>query len=231
VQEDLVRAVYETGTPTVVVLINGRPLSIRWTAEHVRAIVEAWEPGERGGEAVAQVLFGDYNPSGRLPITVPRHSGQLPDYYNYKPSKASRMKRGYVDMSATPLYPFGYGLSYTTFEYSHLRIEPPTIHPAGNVQVSVGIKNVGDRAGEETPQLYVHELFAPVSTPVKQLRAFQKVPLAQGETKTITFTLTPEDLQILDPDMHWVVEPGNFEIMVGSSSEDIHERGMLTVKD
>ncbi len=231
VQEDLVRAIYETGTPTVVVLINGRPLSIRWTAEHVRSIVEAWEPGERGGEAVAQVLFGDYNPSGRLPITVPRHSGQLPDYYNYKPSKASRMKRGYVDMPATPLYPFGYGLSYTTFEYSHLRIEPPTIHPAGKVQVSVDVKNVGDRAGEETPQLYVHELFAPVSTPVKQLRAFEKVPLAPGETKAVTFTLTPEDLQILDPDMHWVVEPGTFEIMVGSSSEDIREKGILAVKE
>jgi beta-glucosidase len=231
VQEDLVRAIYETGTPTVVVLINGRPLSIRWTAEHVPAILEAWEPGEQGGKAVAEVLFGDYNPSGRLPITVPRHVGQLPVYYDYKPSKASRMKRGYVDMPATPLYPFGYGLSYTTFEYSHLRIEPAMIHPAGNVQVSVDVKNAGDRAGVETAQLYIHELVAPVSTPVKQLRAFEKVPLAPGETKAVTFTLTPKDLQILDPDMHWVVEPGTFEIMVGSSSEDIREKGILAVKD
>ena len=132
VQEDLVRAVYETGTPTVVVLVNGRPLSTRWTAEHVPAIVEAWRPGERGGQAVADVLFGDYNPSGRLAITIPRHVGQLPAYYNYKPSKAywaRELKRGYVDMPATPLYPFGYGLSYTQYEYSNLRIDPPQIHP------------------------------------------------------------------------------------------------------
>jgi len=231
VQEDLIQEVYQTGIPTVVVLINGRPLSIRWTAEHVSAIVEAWEPGERGGEAVAEVLFGDYNPSGRLPITVPRSVGQLPVYYNYKPSKASRMKRGYVDMPATPLYPFGYGLSYTTFEYSHLRIEPATIHPAGSVQVSVDVKNVGERAGEETAQLYIHERVAPISTPVKQLRGFKKVQLSAGESKVVTFTLTPEDLQILDRDMHWVVEPGTFDIMVGSSSEDIRQKGILEVKD
>src|SRR5579864_3340736 len=142
VQEDLVRAVYETGTPTVVVLVNGRPLSTRWTAEHVPAIVEAWRPGERGGQAVADVLFGDYNPSGRLAITIPRHSGQLPAYYNYKPSKAYWITRGwsysraYVDMPATPLYAFGHGLSYTSFDYSNLRIEPAEIHTAGNARVS-----------------------------------------------------------------------------------------------
>jgi beta-glucosidase len=135
------------------VLVNGRPLSIRWTAEHVPAIVEAWRPGERGGEAVADVLFGDYNPSGRLAITIPRHVGQLPAYYNYKPFKTywiQELKRGYVDMPATPLYPFGYGLSYTKYEYSNLRIEPAQIHPAGEARVSVDVKNVGDRAGEET---------------------------------------------------------------------------------
>ena len=137
VQEDLVRAVYETGTPTVVVLVNGRPLSTRWTAAHVPAIVEAWRPGERGGIAVADVLFGEYNPSGRLAITIPRHSGQLPAYYNYKPSKQYWMNegwshlKGYVDMPGTPLYPFGYGLSYTKYEYSNLRIDPPMIHPGG----------------------------------------------------------------------------------------------------
>jgi beta-glucosidase len=153
VQEDLVKAVHETGTPTVVVLVNGRPLSTRWTAEHVPAIVEAWRPGERGGQAVADVLFGDYNPSGRLAITIPRHVGQLPAYYNYKPSKAywmQKLKRGYVDMPATPLYPFGYGLSYTNYEYSNLRVEPAEIHPGGTAQVSVQVKNTGDRAGAET---------------------------------------------------------------------------------
>jgi beta-glucosidase len=229
VQEDLVRAVYETGTPTVVVLVNGRPLSTRWMAEHVPAIVEAWRPGERGGTAVADVLFGDYNPSGRLAITIPRHVGQLPAFYNYKPSKDYWIKRGYVDMPGTPLYPFGYGLSYTHYEYSNLRIEPTAIRPGGEARVSVDVKNVGERAGEETVQLYVHETYAPVALPVKQLRGFERVALKPGETKTVTLTLTPEDLQLLDIDMHWRVVPGDFEIMVGKSSADIPLRGILKV--
>jgi len=232
VQEDLVRAVYETGTPTVVVLVNGRPLSTRWTAEHVPAIVEAWRPGERGGEAVADVLFGDYNPSGRLAITIPRHVGQLPAYYNYKPAKAywiRGLKRGYVDMPATPLYPFGYGLSYTQYAYSNLRIDPPLIHPEGVARVSVEVKNTGGRAGTETVQLYVHETVGPVATPIKQLRGFERVELKPGETKNVTLTLTAEDLQLLDRDMHWRVVPGDFEIMVGKSSEDLPLQGVLKV--
>jgi len=232
VQEDLVRTVYETGTPTVVVLVNGRPLSTRWTAEHVPAIVEAWRPGERGGQAVADVVFGDFNPSGRLAITIPRHVGQLPAYYNYKPSKAywiQKLKRGYADMPATPLYPFGYGLAYTKYEYSNLRIVPSEIHLAGQARVSVDVRNTGGRAGTETVQLYIHEMVAPISTPVKQLRAFERVYLAPGETKTVTLTLAPEDLQLLDRDMHWRVIPGDFEIMIGKSSEDIPLQGTLTV--
>lgn len=232
VQEDLVRAVYETGTPTVVVLVNGRPLSTRWTAEHVPAIIEAWRPGERGGEAVADVLFGDYNPSGRLAITIPRHVGQLPAYYNYKPGKdfwIHDMKRGYVDMPATPLYPFGYGLSYTHYAYSNLRIEPPQIHPEGMARVSVNVKNTGERPGIETVQLYIHEATGPVATPIKQLRGFKRVDLKPGETKNVTLTLTPEDLQLLDRDMHWRVVPSDFEIMVGSSSQDLPLKGVLKV--
>ena len=228
-QEDLIQAVFETGTPTVVVLINGRPLSTRWTSEHVPAIVEAWEPGERGGEAVADVLFGNYNPTGRLAISVPRHSGQLPVYYNYKPSKAYWMKRGYADMPSTPLYPFGYGLSYTEFEYGNLHIEPAEIHAGGDALVRLTVRNTGTRAGAETVQLYVHEEYAPVSTPVKQLRGFEQVALQPGEAKTVTMKLTPEDLQLLDVDMHWKVVPGNFEIMVGKSSADIALQGMLKV--
>jgi beta-glucosidase len=228
-QEELIQAVFETGTPTVVVLINGRPLSTRWTAEHVPALVEAWEPGERGGEALADVLFGNYNPTGRLAISIPRHSGQLPAYYNYKPSKAYWVRRGYADMPATPLYPFGYGLSYTNFEYSNLRIGPAEIHTGGEARVSVDVKNAGDRAGVETVQLYIHEQYAPVSTPVKQLRGIERVPLKPGETKTVTMTLTPEDLQLLDLDMHWRVVPGDFEIMVGKSSAEIPLQGILKV--
>jgi beta-glucosidase len=235
VQEDLVRAVHETGTPTIVILINGRPLSIRWTAEHIPAILEAWEPGEKGGEAVADVLFGDYNPSGRLPITIPRHVGQLPAYYDYKPSKAYWIGHGwgerYVDMPATPLYEFGFGLSYSKFEYSNLRIDPPATGTGGSVHVSVEVKNTGGRGGVETAQLYIHEVVGTVSTPVKQLRGFQKVALKAGETKTVTFTLTPEGLALLNRDMHWVVEPGPFDIMVGSSSEDIRLKSTLEVKD
>ena len=227
VQEDLIQAVFETGTPTVVVLINGRPLSTRWTSEHVPALVEAWLPGERGGQAVADVLFGNYNPSGRLAITVARHSGQLPVYYNYKPSKAARMQQGYVDMPATPLYPFGYGLSYTKFEYSNLHVEPAEIHTGGEARVTLDVKNTGERAGVETAQLYIHEKYAPVSTPVKQLRGFERVALNPGETKTVTLKLTPEDLQLLDVDMRWRVVPGDFEVMVGKSSAEITLQGIL----
>jgi beta-glucosidase len=231
VQEDLVKAVYATGTPTVVVLVNGRPLSTRWTAANVPALVEAWIPGESGGTAVADVLFGDTNPSGRLAITIPRHSGQLPAYYNYKVSKAVRLEDSYADMPATPLYPFGHGLSYTSYDYSNLHITPEHIRTGGNAQVSVDVKNTGSRAGEEVVQLYLHENYAPVSTPVKRLRGFERVALAPGESKTVTFTLTPEDLQLLDQDMHWVVVPGDFSIMVGRSSQDIPLHGTLKVTE
>jgi len=235
-QEDLVEAIVQTGKPTIVVLINGRPLSVRWIAEHVPAVVEAWEPGERGGEAVARMLFGDDNPSGRLAITIPRSVGQLPVYYNYKPSKAYWLSRGwthvpgYADMPGTPLYPFGYGLSYTQFKESNLRIEPEQIYPAGKTRVSLDVENLGNLAGVETVQLYVHEQFAPVATPVKQLRRFERVSLIPGEKKTVTFTLGPEDLQLLNGDMHWMVVPGTFDILIGKSSADIALHGSLEVK-
>jgi len=236
-QEDLVEAIVQTGKPTIVVLINGRPLSVRWIAEHVPAIVEAWEPGERGGEAVARMLFGDDHPSGRLAITIPRSVGQLPVYYNYKPSKAYWLSRGwthvpgYADMPGTPLYRFGFGLSYTQFKESNLRIDPPQIYTGGNARVSVDVENMGKLAGVETVQLYLHERFAPVSTPVKQLRGFERVALSPGEKKTVTFTLGPADLQLLDKDMHWVVVPGTFDIMIGKSSADVVLQGSLEVKD
>lgn len=235
VQEDLVRVIQATGTPVVLVLINGRPLSIRWEAEHVPAIVEAWLPGEQGGEALANILFGDTNPSGRLAITIPRSVGQLPAYYNYKPSKAYWISQGwthnggYLDVPGTPLYPFGYGLSYTDFRYENLHIESQHISARGKTRVSVDVENTGKVAGVDTVQLYLHERYAPVSTQVKQLRGFERVTLESGQRKTITFILGPEDFQLLDQNMRWTVVPGTFEIMVGRSAEDISLRDTLEV--
>jgi beta-glucosidase len=233
-QEELVKAVLATGKPTVVVLINGRPLAVRWIAEHVPAIVEAWLPGERGGQAVAEVLFGDVNPSGKLSVTVPRHVGQLPVYYNMKKSKRYWQQFGwghaYVDMEPTPLYHFGHGLSYTRFDYSGLQFSAKEIGPAEGVEVQFQVKNAGDRAGKETVQLYVEDLVSGVSTPVKQLRGFAKLDLAPGEARTCSFKLGPDDLAIYDLDLQRVVEPGRFRVMVGSSSEDIRTSGEFQVK-
>jgi beta-glucosidase len=221
-QEELLQAVHATGTPTVLVLVNGRPLSIRWAAEHVPAIVEAWLPGERGGEAVADVLFGDHEPEGRLPITVPRHVGQLPVAYDYKPSKAYWIRQGwgkpYADMSPEPLFVFGHGLSYTRFAYANLRIAPSSITRDETVQVSADVTNVGRRPGREVVQLYLHDPIASVVVPVQRLRGFEKVSLAPGETKSVRFTLGPSDLALLDAGLHWTVEPGAFEVAVGGSS-------------
>lgn len=232
-QEELVEAVAATGTPTVVVLVNGRPLSVRWIAEHIPAVVEAWLPGEQGGNAVADILFGDVNPSGRLAITVPRHSGQLPAYYNYKPSKEYWIKEGwgrrYVDMSPFPLWEFGYGLSYTNFEYSNLRIEEPKVHTGGDVHVTAEVRNAGERAGREVVQLYIRDVISSVTTPVKQLKGFAKVALEPGEKKTVRFTLTPDDLSLLNRQMVRVVEPGEFRVMIGHSSEDIRMTGSFEV--
>jgi beta-glucosidase len=233
-QEELVKAVQATGTPTVVVLINGRPLAVRWVAQHIPAIVEAWLPGEKGGRAVAEVLFGDVNPSGKLPVTVPRHAGQLPVYYNAKKSKRYWLRRSpahaYVDLEPTPLYPFGSGLSYTRFAYSDLQLGAREIAPAEGIEVRLRVKNVGDRPGKETVQLYLEELVSSVSTPVKQLRGFAKVALDPGETTTCSFRLTPEDLAHYDVHLRRVVEPGRFRVMVGSSSEDIRLTGEFQVK-
>ncbi len=232
-QEQLVQAVQSTGTPTVVVLINGRALAVRWAAEHCPAIVEAWLPGEKGGTAVAEVLFGDTNPSGRLSVTVPRHVGQLPVYYNYKKSKRAWLRengRQYVNLPATPLYLFGYGLSYTKFEYSDLKLSAAEITAADAIEVQLRVKNVGDRPGKETVQLYIDDVISSVSTPVKQLRGFAKLALEPGEEKACSFTLTPDDLALYDADLRRVVEPGRFRVLVGASSDDIRLSGEFRVK-
>jgi beta-glucosidase len=214
-QNDLVKAVVETGTPTVMFLINGRPLSINYIAEHVPAILEGWYLGEEGGTAAANVLFGDVNPGGKLPITFPHSVGDLPDFYNHKPSA----NRTYAFSTRKPLYPFGYGLSYTTFHFENLRLEPSQIGVGGTAKAMVEITNTGPREGDEVPQLYIHQKIASVTRPVMQLKGFQRVTLKPGEKKTVKFTITPEMLSLLNVDMHQVVEPGVFEIMVGPSSD------------
>jgi len=233
-QEDLLKAVYKTGTPVVLVLINGRPLSIPWAAEHIPSIVEAWIPGEKGGEAVADILFGDYNPSGKLAVTIPRHAGQLPVYYNHMPSRqaweTASFGASYVDMPATPLWEFGLGLSYTKYEYSNLKITPKEIGNYGEVTISVDVKNTGKRAGSEVVQLYVRDLIASVVRPVKELKGFDKVMLSPGELKTIEFKLSNESLGFYNKNMEFVVEPGSFEVMIGSSSEDIRLKSEFKIK-
>lgn len=216
-QQALLEAVYATGTPLVVVLINGKPLSIPWIKEHAYAIVEAWNPGNEGGTAIAGILFGDRNPSGKLTISFPYHVGQQPVFYNQLPGWHAD---DYVDMSAEPLFAFGEGLSYTTYVYSSLTFSPTTLHAGETLRVEVDVKNTGDRAGVEIVQLYVNDVYSSVTTPVKELKAFQRVELQSGESKTVTLDVPYEALALVNQDLQTVVESGEFEIMVGSSSRD-----------
>ncbi len=233
-QDELVRAVAGTGTPTVVVLVNGRPLAVRNIAERAPAIIEAWVCGEKGGRAVAEVLFGDWNPCGKLPVTFPRHAGQLPVYYNAKKSKAYWLAEGwgkpYVDLDPRPLYPFGHGLSYTTFEYSNLQLSPAEIGPSGSIVVSADIRNTGSSFGREIVQLYIQDVISSVSTPVLALRGFAKVGLEPGEKKTVRFELFPRDLSLLDHHLKPVVEPGKFRVFIGRSSADLRLSGEFIVR-
>jgi beta-glucosidase len=225
-QEELIRAVAATGKPTIVVIVGGSAVTMPWLSK-VSAVIDAWYSGEEGGHGVADVLFGDYNPAGRLPITFAMSEGQLPLVYNHKPTG-----RGddYLDLTGQPLFPFGYGLSYTTFEYSSLAIEPAEIPPTGRATIKARVKNTGTRAGDEVVQLYFRDLLASVARPVMQLAGFQRVSLKPGEEKEVTFDLSRDQLQMLDRDMKWVVEPGTFRVLVGASSKDIRLRGDLLVK-
>jgi len=213
-QNDLVKAVLAAGKPTVAVLINSGPLAINYVAENVPAILEGFYLGQETGTGVADVLFGDFNPAGKLPVSFPRSVGQLPIYYNHKPTA----RRGYLFTSKEPLFAFGHGLSYTTFEYSGLRVAPEKIGPGGQATVSVTVTNTGRRAGDEVVQLYVRDLVSSVTRPVKELKDFRRVSLAPGERKTVEFTVTPDKLSFLDLNMQRTVEPGWFDIMVGTSS-------------
>lgn len=230
VQQALVEAVVATGTPTVVVLINGRPLALPWIAEHVPAVLEAWLPGEEGGNAVADVLFGDVPPGGRLPISLPRSVGQVPVYYGHKPSGGRSQIRGdYVDLSSKPLFPFGHGLCYTRFEYTNLELSAAEVPATGAIDVRLEVTNAGARPGEEVVQLYVHDVVASVTRPVKQLKGFKRIALAPGERRRVTFRLDVSQLAFYDRDMEFVVEPGRVEVLVGSSSEDIRLSGSFEI--
>jgi beta-xylosidase len=213
-QNDLVKAVFETGKPTIVLLINSGPLSINYIAENVPAILEGFYLGQETGVGVADVLFGDYNPSGKLTISFPRSVGQLPLYYNRKPTA----RRGYLFANKEPLFPFGFGLSYTTFAYSNLKVNPARIGVAGDTKVSVTVTNTGKRAGAEVVQLYIRDLVSSVTRPIMELKDFRRVSLAPGESKTVEFVITPDKLSFLDLNMKSIVEPGWFDIMVGTSS-------------
>jgi beta-glucosidase len=225
-QPALVDAVAATGKPTIVVLIGGSAITMPWL-DRVVSVVDAWYPGEAGGEAVADVLFGAYNPAGRLPVTFPVFEGQLPLSYNHKPTG-----RGddYVDLTGMALFPFGYGLSYTSFEYSNLRIATPEMSATESSAVTFTVKNTGERFGDEVAQLYIRDVLASIARPVMELKAFRRISLKPGEQRDVTFTLGPSELRMLTEDMKWVVEPGVFRIMIGASSKDIRLRGQLMVK-
>jgi beta-glucosidase len=225
-QDELVKAMLETGKPVIVFLFNGRPLSFNYVAQNVPVIFECWYLGQECGHAVADVLFGDFNPGGKLPITIPRSVGHLPAYYNHKPSA----RRGYLFDEVSPLFPFGFGLSYTTFEFKKLRLAKKNIHRNESTRVFIDVKNTGKRAGTETVQLYIRDLVSSVTRPVKELKGFAKVSLRPGESKTVALEITPESLAFHDIDMNYTVEPGEFEIMVGNSSRDMDlQKVILTV--
>jgi len=224
-QNDLAKALIATGKPVIVLLINGRPITINYLKQAAPAIIEGWYLGQETGTAVANVLFGKTNPSGKLTITFPQNVGQLPCYYNKKPS----MYRDYVLANNSPLFPFGFGLSYTKFEYKNLKISPLEIPANGTSQISVDIINIGNRKGDEIVQLYIHDKISSVTRPIKELKDFSRISLNPGETKTITFTITPDKLEFYNIDMKRVVEPGDFEIMVGKSSVE-YLTGTLKVK-
>ena len=231
IQEELVRAVLETGKPVVVVLVNGRPFSIGWILEQAHAVLEAWLPGEEGGTAIAGALFGDVNPGGKLPVTVVRSAGQVPLFYNHRPSGAKSFNYGpYVEESNTPLLPFGFGLSYTTFSISNLKLDKSVVDAKGKVTATVKVKNTGKVAGDEVVQLYTRTDGASVTRPVKELRAFKRIALKPGQTKTVAFTLSIPQMAYYDLKMNLVVEPGAVRVMVGNSSQHLPEEATFKIE-
>jgi beta-glucosidase len=224
-QEQLLEAIVATGKPVVLVLQNGRPLTITWAAKHVPAILEAWYPGELGGQAIAETLFGDNNPAGRITVTFPQTVGQLPDFYNYDPSKVLK----YIDSNGKPLFPFGYGLSYSSFKYSHIAaVAPPA--GGGDITVTVDVTNTGTLAGDEVAQLYIRQDVSSVETPMKALKGFSRIHLNAGEMRTVTFHVAQNQLAVWNTKKQWAVEPGEYTVTVGGSSADIAQQTKFNLK-
>ena len=225
-QEELVERIHAVGIPTIVVLVNGSPLSVEWIADHVPAVIEAWEPGSMGGRACAEILFGKTNPSGKLPVTFPRHSGQIPCYYN---RKIAHTWLNYAVGRSTPLFDFGYGLSYTSFEISPIQLSDSEMRPGERITARVTVKNTGSREGEEVVQLYLRDLKSSVVRPIKELKDFRRIRLAAGASDTVEFEIDPDMLKFYDLKMNYLAEPGDFEVMVGNSSRDVDlRRAMFT---
>lgn len=239
VQQELLEAVYATGKPIVLVLFDGRPLAINWAQEHIPAILYAWFPGQEGGEAISSVLFGDVNPGGKLPLTYPRSLGQIPIFYNHKPGSGYKKTKGEEketvfalltsNKSREPLYPFGYGLSYSKFEFSNLQLEPGKVDSCGKIEISCEIKNISDVAGSEVVQLYLRDCEARVTRPIQELVGFNRVYLQPSQKCRVTFGINMSQLGFWDHRMEFVVEPGNMDVMIGSSSDDIHLRGTFEI--
>ena len=229
-QEELAKALFATGKPVAVVLVTGRPYVLSRLAESANAILEAWLPGEEGGGAIADVLFGDVNPGGKLPITFPRSVGQVPIFYSAKPAGTrSHWYVDYVSEKVTPLYPFGHGLSYTSFEYGELSIEREQVREGESVDISFTVSNIGKVAGDEVVQLYIHDEFASIPRPVKELKGYRRVKLEPGETKQITFHLPVDQLAFYNMDLNLALEPGKIFVMLGSSSDDIRLTGEFVI--
>jgi beta-glucosidase len=204
--------------------MNGRPLTLQWEHDNIDAILETWHAGTRAGDAIADILFGDVNPSGKITVTFPRTVGQIPIYYNHKNtgrpfSNDSKFTTKYIDMENTPLYPFGYGLSYTQFTYSDIQLSDSMLTEGGNITASITLTNSGNRAGEEIVQLYIRDLIGSITRPVKELKGFQRVALKPGESKQVSFSITPELLKFYNADLQWVAEPGDFLVFIGANSD------------
>jgi len=236
-QEDLLKALVKTGKPIVLVLMNGRPMTLAWEDEHVPAILDTWFGGTEAGNAVADVLFGNYNPSGKLTVTFPRNVGQIPIYYDhlntgrpYHPGDSPKFKSDYLDAPNTPLYPFGYGLSYTTFSYSDITLNNKTLKAGGKITASINVTNTGTRSGKETVQLYIRQMVGSIARPVKELKGFQQITLQPGETRKISFPITVNDLKFYNGNLKYVYEPGEFKVFIGTNSEDVKEVGFRLIE-